>query len=378
MSVEATNNEMIPSSDTLANNLQTSQGSKSEPSPNTPNYAASPDLTPQTHQDIPVVKPVGFNQIGNFGNQNSQTGQDLKPADEYNIEPDKTSPTDQLHVPSSQPSTNFNLQSHFDQEPFTVEAEQWTKLNDPVGLPTTSNPPSTSIDQQNEEQLTQHTLQFPVEKQTAQPGRNIVQNNPFSSPTVASPPTYSYQPSGSPGMDGPTKDQVNHPDKGSPFGQLHAPSNQPPTNFYQHGQSDQKPAGIIHSGVHQANEGLPGYQFNPPSQSPSACCDQSHQTHTIPVLPSSTNDTRDAHNFPSAVPPLSIPLSKVGQYLPQGVVMESSETWIPLALKPLIVIKDQVAVMVFEQDNGIVKSCQHCIQYQHTSSHSHYKCMFFP
>ena len=421
MSEEAIRNEVISVPNTLVNDIKTmqiQQEPKSEPTPNTSNNATSSDFTSLAHQNTPVFIPETFNQPGNFNGENTQTAQDLKPAGDYNIQPGNTLPNDPLNVSSNQPSTNFDQPSGFDQKPVTADAEQQSKLNYPVSLPTASNPPSSSVDQQNgqifqhgnnspytpvtlpsnqspmhpDQQIghgpkpvvtqatvvptTQQSLPSgtlptasqspssfdqkigygpnltPVGKTLTQTTQSMATNNPFSSPTAASPSSNFDQPTGY-GMVSYSKEQVNHPDKGSPFGQFNAPSKPSPTSFYHVGQHDQKP-GMAHSKVHQPNESLPTYQFKPPSKPPPSSFDQNHQSHTTPVVTSSTYDPQDIsfHDFPSAVPPLTIPLSKIGQYLPPGVELDNSETRIPLALKPVIVVKDQVALMVFEHDNG--------------------------
>ena len=53
-------------------------------------------------------------------------------------------------------------------------------------------------------------------------------------------------------------------------------------------------------------------------------------------------------DFDSVVPPILLSFSKVGQYLPEGCTIDDSEGPIPLPLKPMLVVKDQMAAMVFE------------------------------
>ena len=141
-------------------------------------------------------------------------------------------------------------------------------------------------------------------QQTVQPVKSVVPNNPFSSTAISS---------------------VNEDDK--------------------------KP--LVTREIRQPNK-HPHDQFNAPFKPPSSAVDQKHQPFITSTVISSTNASQDLspHDFPSEVPPVLIPLSKVGQYLPEGMVMTKSRTRIPLPLKPVIILKDQAAVMVFEKNDG--------------------------
>lgn len=92
--------------------------------------------------------------------------------------------------------------------------------------------------------------------------------------------------------------------------------------------------------------GMVGSQVHKPSKTG---LDHEHQEYSMLTSYGSQESLLD---FPSVVPPLLIPLSNVAQYLPDGMVILDTETCIPLSLKPMIVVKDQVAVMVFRQDDG--------------------------
>jgi hypothetical protein len=349
----------MTSPNTLANSLQTLQ-IQQDPKPgqqastNTPNNAAIPNQTSQipVHQATPVFIPLDSNQTTNFDGQNNPNGQDVKLTDEYNIiQPNESSPKP-VTLPSNQSPMNFD---QHDQKPMvTSTAGHITQPDKSLlfnSLPAGSKSP-TSFDQK----IGHNQKPFVSPTEITQPDKSMVLNNPFSSPAVASnpPPTNVDQQTGyhqKSGMVIPPDERINHPKKSSSYGQFNAPSNRPPTNF---GQHDQKSGIMVHSEVHQPNKSLPNSQYSTPSHPLSTGFDQSYPTHTTTMSISSTNDTQDIspYDIPSAVPPLLIPLSKVGQYLPEGMAMVDSKTWIPLALKPVIVLKDQVAVMVFEQDDG--------------------------
>ena len=55
-----------------------------------------------------------------------------------------------------------------------------------------------------------------------------------------------------------------------------------------------------------------------------------------------------ALKFDSVVPAILLPLSKVGLYLPDGKILVDTDAPIPLPYKPMLVIKDQTAAIVFE------------------------------
>ena len=133
-------------------------------------------------------------------------------------------------------------------------------------------------------------------------------------------------------------------------------SAQPSTNFGPDSSSEQ---GVTQAKMSPTKHGYqpakipPNDQVQSPSTRPSTRFDQNIQREKEPALVSSQQQPEETSllNFHSVVPPVLIPLSKVGPYLPQGTTM-SGAAWIPLALKPAIVLRDDVAVMVFVKDNG--------------------------
>ncbi len=340
----------MTSPNTLASNLQALQiqqdpKSSQESTSSTPNSAAIPIHAEQQPYQIlpnnPVSLPTTFTPPSTSDDQQSA---------QHTVQAEKGSPYVPVTLPSNQPPIKFDQQIEHDQKPMiTPTAGHSTQPEKSLPFGTLPIASPTSVDQK----IGHNPSVTSAKEQITQPEKSMVPNNPFSSSSNFDPQTGHHQ---TPSMVIPSKGQINHPDKSSPFGQFNAPSNQPTTNFYHQIEPDKKPG---HSKVHQSNEGSPNYQFNTPSKpaptkpAPTSL-DQNYQTPTTSMVISSSNDSQDIspHNFPSAVPPLLIPLSKLGQYLPEGVVMHNNETWIPLALKPLIVVKDQVAMMVFEQDNG--------------------------
>ena len=117
------------------------------------------------------------------------------------------------------------------------------------------------------------------------------------------------------------------------------------------GKLDQKP---VIMPAEQQNFQPSTNQFDLPSNQPPASYDQEYKTEPSSTSIPSSNSSEDfpLKDFPSVVPPLYIPISKVSQYLPEGTAICNSESWIPLPLRPVIVLKNKVAVMVFERDDG--------------------------
>ncbi|XP_028406871.1 transcription factor SPT20 homolog, partial [Dendronephthya gigantea] len=129
------------------------------------------------------------------------------------------------------------------------------------------------------------------------------------------------------------------------------------------GKLDQKP--ILVSAEQQTIQPSTN-QFNLPLDRPLAGFDQEFQTAPSPMSISSSNSLEDvpSKDFPSVVPPLLIPISKVSQYLPDGTAILNTESRIPLALKPVIVLKNEVALMVFERDDGLCNGCEKVLEQQ--------------
>ena len=77
-----------------------------------------------------------------------------------------------------------------------------------------------------------------------------------------------------------------------------------------------------------------------------------HQTaHVVEKLEAATQvmpSDQFALKFDSVVPAILLPLSKVGLYLPDGKILVDTDAPIPLPYKPMLVIKDQTAAIVFE------------------------------
>lgn len=92
-------------------------------------------------------------------------------------------------------------------------------------------------------------------------------------------------------------------------------------------------------------------------QSPSAIADNMEALHIHQKTNNSTAtlvtpSDLSVVNFYSAVPAIQIPLSNVGLYLPKGKILTDTDAPIPLPYKPMLVIKDQLAAIVFEHGSN--------------------------
>ena len=399
MSNDKIDTETITTPDNLVNNIQIQQAPKPEPSQepiptsDTTNHGTIPDQTSQEplHQTSPILTPLNDNQPTYFdyqqngldqkpvtshaeqqpekilqdnpfslptassplsGSFDQHTVQDQKPvvmpAEQQNFSPGKGLPYNPVTLPSSQSPMNFGQQSGHSSKPMVTLIAEPLVQNGQFHAPVMSNQPPTTLDQHIQ---TEYSM-GPFTSEHTKPNNNLQFN---ASPLASghhSPGSFDQQTMYNQKSFGtPQKQQTVQPVKSvipnNPF------STSPVLSTINQNEDDQKPRMVARE-IQRSNKSLPNDQFNAPFNPPSSAVDQKHRPCASSVVISSANETEDLSldDFPSVVPPVLIPLSKVGQYLPEGMAMVRSKTWIPLPLKPVIVLKDQVAVMVFEPYDG--------------------------
>ena len=346
-----------------------------------PSSASETSNNADIKQDDSVIS-LTLDKPTNFDDQDIKNDMnDKHHTDEYNIEYDESFTT-----PPNEPTSNLKQTSGPDQKYMGILPEQ--KPDIPVILPNntvTLNHPSTSFNQTEQSNSPynpvplqsnkpptivdqhggdhQNPMIISTAQQLSQPDENIPKiqpntpltqlkddQNPVSmightnltentSPFNTSNPTttmFDQQTGYKPFKEEKTTSHNSMMASDKSFGSTKIESNSLPTNFSQ--QSDHKES-------HQLDKNIPHFQ----SSTPRTSFNQNLQKCPAQMVAPTSADI-SINNFQSVVPPLLIPSSKVSEYLPEGMV--NQESWIPLPLKPVIVIKDQIVVMVFEKDDG--------------------------